>query len=75
MKKAFIMKSARFAWAIVRNARSECIRISPCDPLPVSGTKSEAASAPPLASIRVIRGQYTWSIPVRMFGAVERAVG
>ena len=50
------------------------IRVYPCDPGSISGQESEA-SALPFASIRVMRGQYTWSIPVRMFGAVERAAG
>ncbi len=56
---------------VSRNRRNELIQVAPCDPK--SPVELEAVSSVPTASIRVIRGQYTWSIPVRMFCAVERA--
>ena len=55
-----------------RNRRSEFIPIHPCDrKLP---KETEPVSALPLETIRVIRGNYSWSIPVRMFAAVKRVL-
>lgn len=53
-----------------RSRRNESILVTPCDLLSSVGLK--AVSAAPAASIRVTRGNYTWSIPVRLFCALER---
>ena len=53
------------------NRRNESIRVTPCDPLSEIGL--EAAASAPAASVRVTRGNYTWSIPVRLFCAAGRA--
>ena len=43
------------------------IQVLACDPQLISGQELETSTPPPFASIRVVRGSYTWSIPLRMF--------
>lgn len=49
----------------------DSIHVYPCDFASIAGPNLESISPPPFASVRVIRGHYTWSIPVRLFGAVN----
>ncbi len=51
------------------------IRVHPCDLRLLPGCEKGTAALSPEASIRVISGPYTWSIPVRMFNPVERTRG